>query len=188
MNVIGLDLALGTTGIADHTGAALRVVTPSTMAAADRWRAIRANILDIIDAAYAASSGPPVVVVEDLPSARLGGAGSSVGRLGMLHGVIRLALADLVDQEHVAAVAFVQPASLKRYATGNGNANKQQVLVAAVRRLDYQGADDNEADALWLRQLGLAHYQHDAAVSMPVKNQEALRGIAWPELEERADA
>lgn len=182
MNVIGVDLALGTTGIAMHTGGAEQIVTASTMRPPVRWRAIRAGILDACQAAHDASSGPPVVVLEDLPSARLAGAGKSVGQLGMVHGVVRLALDDLVQRLELAAVVLVQPASMKRYATGNGNANKQQVLVEAVKRLDYQGADDNEADALWLRQMGLAHYMPEASVKVPVKHLEALRGVEWPEL------
>jgi hypothetical protein len=39
--------------------------------------------------------------------------------------------------------------TIKRHATGNGNANKQAV-IAAVRALGFDPADDNEADALAL--------------------------------------
>ena len=39
--------------------------------------------------------------------------------------------------------------TIKRHATGNGNANKEAV-IAAVRALGFDPADDNEADALAL--------------------------------------
>ncbi len=39
--------------------------------------------------------------------------------------------------------------TIKKHATGKGNANKEQ-MVAAVRALGYRPADDNEADAIAL--------------------------------------
>ncbi len=183
-HVVGVDLALGTTGIARHTGHVERIVTPSTMGTIARWKTIRDGILaacEIDDA------DPVVVILEDLPSARLAGAGQAVARLGMLHGVVRLALDDLADDLGVAALVLVQPATLKKYATGKGNAKKADVLAEAIRRLDYQGSDDNEADAMWLRQLGLAHYQPDLAAPMPKAHLAALDGIDWPDLEGAAE-
>ncbi|MBX6324319.1 MAG: hypothetical protein IRY94_21110 [Rhodospirillaceae bacterium] len=53
----------------------------------------------------------------------------------------------------------VPVATIKRHATGRGNADKQAV-IAAVRRLGFSPADDNEADALalldWAVRSGLA--------------------------------
>lgn len=42
---------------------------------------------------------------------------------------------------------------IKKFATGNGNANKQKMIVAAKLKLGYKGKDDNEADALWILEL-----------------------------------
>jgi Holliday junction resolvasome RuvABC endonuclease subunit len=39
---------------------------------------------------------------------------------------------------------------IKKFATDNGNANKEKMLIAARQKLGYIGEDDNEADALWL--------------------------------------
>lgn len=44
----------------------------------------------------------------------------------------------------------VPPKTIKKYATGKGNADKDAVLAAAIRRLGYAGHSHNEADALWL--------------------------------------
>ena len=43
---------------------------------------------------------------------------------------------------------------IKKYATGKGNCNKQAMIDAAKSQLGYKGDNDNEADALWLLQLG----------------------------------
>jgi hypothetical protein len=51
-----------------------------------------------------------------------------------------------VSIEHAA----VHSATLKKYATGKGNAKKPDMLRAAQTKLLYEGTDDNEADALWL--------------------------------------
>jgi hypothetical protein len=51
------------------------------------------------------------------------------------------------------------------------------MLAAAIRRLDYDGADDNEADALWLEQIGLC-LSHKDHVVMPSANRAALNVLA----------
>jgi hypothetical protein len=52
--------------------------------------------------------------------------------------------------------AGVPVGTIKRHATGNGNANKEAV-IAAVRALGFDPADDNEADALALLHWALEH-------------------------------
>lgn len=39
---------------------------------------------------------------------------------------------------------------IKKIATGKGNANKEKMIAAAKREFNYQGNNDNEADALWI--------------------------------------
>ena len=46
--------------------------------------------------------------------------------------------------------------TIKRHATGKGNADKEAV-IAAVRRLGFAPADDNEADALAILSWAIAH-------------------------------
>lgn len=175
--VVGLDLSYSATGVAHADGTTSRIVTVPTQPDVVRWRTITDTILNLLDI-----GGPTVVVMEDLPTARAHG----LGRTGMLHGVVRLALHDFADDCQIAAVVFVPPASLKRYATGKGNAGKPQVMAEAIRRLGYQGSDDNEADALWLRELGLARYLPDQAVVVPQTHRSALDGIDWPDLQRAA--
>lgn len=43
--------------------------------------------------------------------------------------------------------------AIKKFATGNGIASKEMMIEAARKKLDYQGNNDNEADALWMLML-----------------------------------
>jgi Holliday junction resolvasome RuvABC endonuclease subunit len=91
--------------------------------------------------------------------------------------VIRLAL-------HEAGIPFavVQPSTLKRLATGKGNAGKDEVLAAAIRRLGFDGHDNNEADALWLLAAGHVWYGAPGAPQLPASHREALAKVQWPDL------
>jgi Holliday junction resolvasome RuvABC endonuclease subunit len=42
---------------------------------------------------------------------------------------------------------------IKKFATGKGNANKQAMIDAAKTKYGYTGSDDNEADAIHMREL-----------------------------------
>lgn len=46
--------------------------------------------------------------------------------------------------------------TIKKHATGKGNADKA-AMVAAARKRGWNPADDNEADALWILDLALTH-------------------------------
>jgi Holliday junction resolvasome RuvABC endonuclease subunit len=50
----------------------------------------------------------------------------------------------------------IAPTALKKFATGSGAAKKDAMKAAAVEHLALDSdASDDEADALWLRELGL---------------------------------
>lgn len=90
----------------------------------------------------------PHIVLEDLPRAVKHGGPA----LGMVHAMFWKTLAE--RSIPYDTVTVVPPNTLKMYATGKGTASKSLVLVEAVKRLGYDGHDDNEADALWLADLG----------------------------------
>lgn len=173
--VVGLDLSLTATGAAWSDGTTETITTSPKQTLPRRLRTIRDTLASGLDSHLGHDT---VVVVEDLPFTR----NNAAGQLGMVHGIVRVLLDDLLLVGDLAAIVLVVPGSLKRYACGNGNANKAQMLAEAIRRLDYQGADDNQVDALWLREMGLAHYAPDAAIPVPAKHKDALRGVEWPEL------
>lgn len=87
---------------------------------------------------------------------------------GVLHGVVYDRLTPMWER-----VLLVPPGTLKKYATGKGNADKTAMVVAARERLGYEGMNDNEADALWLRAHGMALLGRPMC-ELPAKNLEAL--------------
>lgn len=100
--------------------------------------------------------------------------GRAAVSLGELGGVLRL-----TAQDSGAPLVEVPPATVKKLATGKGNAPKEAVLVAAVRRLQYPGASHDEADALWLLEAALQRHHPDIAVQLPKSHNDALASIPW---------
>jgi Holliday junction resolvasome RuvABC endonuclease subunit len=129
-----------------------------------RW--IRDSVLDV-------ASGSDIVVLEGYAFGAKGNAFISLAELG---GVVRCALAD-ISKRYVD----VPPASLKLFATGKGNAKKDEVLAAAIRSLQYPGHNHNEADALWLRAMSIAALTSPAPdAPLSETKARALAKITWP--------
>lgn len=170
ISVVAFDLSLSSTGVATPDGPSIHKA-PSAGALHDRINALACSLVDVADAWNA-----DLVVIEDLIVAGPG-SGKAVIPLGMLHGVVRHQIA--VHRGYDLVV--IAPSSLKRYATGKGNASKALVLVEAVKRLGYVGSSDDEADALWLHAMAMDHAGAPPVV-VPASHREALDKIAWPEL------
>lgn len=169
MNVVGLDLSLTATGIAFADGSTQTLKMPCK--GMERLRALRDAILVRV---IGAGDRPraDLVVVEGYAMGTSRQAQSyAIGELG---GVVRFAL-------WTEAVTYVDvaPAALKKFACGKGNAKKDEVFAAAIRRLGYEGNSHDEADALWLRAMGLAAVE-EPVVALPAKNLEALDAVRWP--------
>jgi len=98
-------------------------------------------------------------------------------QLGELGGVIRLGLF-----QRKLPFVVIPPSKLKQFATGKGQIEKEAVIAQAVRRLGYEGYSHDEADALWLLQMGLHRYGLPGAVEMPKANRAAIEdaNIKWP--------
>lgn len=143
--VIGLDLSLTATGIA-HPAGEVEVIRPEKIdkgiAGHPRIELIRSRIAEVVSAHTLIE----LVVIEGYSYGSHLAYAREIGELG---GVIR----NHLYQERVAYLD-VPPNTLKKIATGNGRATKVQVMQAAKKRLDYEGSDDNESDALWLRAIG----------------------------------
>jgi Holliday junction resolvasome RuvABC endonuclease subunit len=142
--VMGLDLSMAKTGICLPTGQMFTLSTGISQGDGRLCR-IRAGLRYYLDACR-----PDVCAVEKVPTA---GKGFEVAvSLIMVHGVCRELLADMG-----IPFAYLPASTLKKWATGDGAAGKH-AMVDACRDLDAKPADDNEADAWWLRQAGLCHY------------------------------
>lgn len=79
-------------------------------------------------------------------------------------------------------LVVITPGTLKKFATGRGNADKGDMRLAAGRRFDLDRIGDDEADALWLAAAGLERYGWPL-VSLPAAQVAALDAIKdWPAL------
>lgn len=171
--VVGLDLSLTATGIADASGGSCTV--GNKLRGCERMEWIRDQVMAACPIEPAPSGWPmeaPLVVIEDFAFAAKGRAIFDIGGLGW---VIRMAL-----HENGIPYALVSPTALKKYATGKGNANKDAMRDAARDRFGMvAGVTSDECDAAWLRAMGLDHLGHPP-VAMPAVNRAALAKVAWP--------
>lgn len=136
--LLALDLSLNSTGwcVALDTYGTL---DPGSRRGAERLSWVRDQVLELEHKFQIET-----VCIENYAFARPNQA-HQVGELG---GVVRTSLFD-------AGIEFVEvaPSSVKKYATGKGNASKNAMLVAAGKRLGYDGDSNDEADAMWLHAL-----------------------------------
>lgn len=137
MIVLGLDLSLTSTGYAlDRPGRGLDVGRlTNNLRGPARLDWIAHEVIALAEQA-------DLTALEGYAFARPNQA-HQVGELG---GTVRLEL-----WRRSIPYVEVPPSTVKKYAAGTGAAKKEQVLAEAIRRLGYQGASTDEADALWVR-------------------------------------
>lgn len=78
---------------------------------------------------------------------------AAVARAGEYRGVILYAAA-----KFKAEVLTVAPRELKKWATGSGNAGKDQMRAALLRLHGLDLADHNQADAVWVLEFAKLHF------------------------------
>lgn len=161
MKIAGLDLSLTSTGLVDGAGEAHLI--GSKQRGLDRLAELRDLILDNL-------AGATLVAIEGYAYGRP----NQAHQLGELGGVIRLAL-----HERDIHIANVPPSTVKLWATGKGNAPKDAVLAAAVRRWPDIN-DNNIADAAWLRDLAEHAYSGKDTPEIPAAKARALIAVEWP--------
>lgn len=177
--VVGLDLSLTSTGYAvidaDNTPHVRTgtIVSKGAKDATLRQRSDRSRSLlrKVLDVALRAD----LVVIEG-PSFGQSRQSGTHDRAGLWW----LVVDELLHSGLSAEVVEVPPATLKTYATGKGNASKDQVLAAVVRRyiqVDVAGNDD--ADALVLAAMG-ARFLGQPIDDMPQTHLRAMEKVAWP--------
>jgi crossover junction endodeoxyribonuclease RuvC len=184
MKFVGLDLSLTASGIAlvDTTPPERHVDVikmPARYRGADRLHRI------LVDIARRVSKwAPDLVLIEGYAFGRH----NRAHQLGELGGVVRLWL-----YEKRIPYLEIPPSKLKGYAAGRGNASKDEVFGETIRRLGYQGHDNNEADALWLATMALDHYAGAAVqldrdgdlvpTDLPKVHRKWLTDVPWPALD-----
>lgn len=171
MNIMAVDLSLTSTGVCLPEGETL-TLKPGFRVGMRRLDWLRAALM-----LKCLPSAEDVVILEGYSFASRGRAVVSLGELG---GLIRWSLYD-----HGVPYVDIPPTVRAKYATGRGNAGKDDVLQQAVVRAGRVFGDNNQADAWWLWQMGLAHYdpENPLLVKMPAANREALEKVEWTETE-----
>lgn len=172
-HVIGLDLSLTSTGIASSRGWTERITSKGHRGDTyqQRWERLIAIGVAVDDL----TRGADLVVIE-APSYGSVGSGT-FDRSGLWWLVV-----DRLLSRQINTVA-VPPTVRCRYATSKGNASKDAVLAAAVRRFPAYDIDGNDiADAVWLMALGMDAIGHQLAV-MPESHHIAVASVAWPDIE-----
>lgn len=145
MRVIGIDPSLSATGVA-RTDGTTHTVKTDTKKDGDGGRLLklRRELADHIRGGGQLRR-PDFAVIEDLPTHAM-----SAGLTGRAQGIVRMTLAEW-DVPYVA----IPPATLKKFAAGKGNANKEAMREAWLAFSGEDNRDDNQVDAAWLRQIGL---------------------------------
>jgi crossover junction endodeoxyribonuclease RuvC len=191
LRVIGLDLSLKATGLAatHSSDGQPRLFTETIYTDISPTRT---NIIDhprvhqvFSRVAKAVECRPDLVVIEKpLIVARTGDVPI---RLAELHGLVKHWL-------YARSIAYVDvdPKHVKQYATGRGNAVKEEVLAAMLARYSPDSAcnvkigDHNAADALSLLAMGLdANGQplvdkSGQVIVVPDSHRSPLNKVRWP--------
>ncbi|WP_113705461.1 hypothetical protein [Nonomuraea lactucae] len=173
--VAGCDISLTSTGLAFNTGwcATAGRGSITTLPIGERTTAIREaadKILLHLDTA-------DLVLVEKFVLARgKAGAGGAGERAHLYYLVV-----DALIHRIGIPVVEVPQSTLKMYATGRGNAPKDEVKDAVARRLPIfvtRGVSDM-CDAAMLAAMGADHLGHPLA-TMPAAHRKALDTVTWP--------
>jgi crossover junction endodeoxyribonuclease RuvC len=173
MPVVGIDPSLAATGLA--TPARLRTITSQPGRPDLRGRRDRLTVAaDTITLTVAEDVHPrTALVVIEAP------AYSKTGHQHERSGLWWLVVDRLLDAGHL--VCEVTPSARARYATGRGNAGKDEVLAAVVRRYPHQDVrDNNTADALVLRAMGCRYVGQPLEDGLPAAHRAALDKVLWP--------
>ena len=160
VKVVGLDLSITATGLAKRDGSTFTIKPGST---GDQ------RLVEIRNCVGLAVGGCDLVVIEDVVVRS-----SAAAVVGMVHGAVRYALLDW----NIPYVT-VPPATLKKFATGRGNAGKPEMAVALFKRFGLELTDDNQVDALWLRAAG-HELLGEPLVPLPSSQVDALKAVSRP--------
>ena len=170
---MGLDLSLSSTGYSSNES--VGVITSKTNGV-ERLIEISESILKLVT-----DLNVDVVLIEGYSFASRSGQAFSIGELG---GVVRVALTKIKKP-----FIEIPPTCRAKFATGKGNASKNEVVSAISARTGIiwsnPGGDD-KCDAWVLEQMGLAYLQL-SQYDWPEANLSALQKVDWKILTKEVD-
>ncbi len=171
MRIIGLDLSTKRVGFAGPESGDLFSISAHA-GAEDPYRRLHELGRELERAIRLRPPFPDLVVLEGYS---LGGPGIlSKIRLGEVGGIVRTRLFEM-DVRFVD----VTPSSLKRFATGNGNAKKEQMVSRAIELGARGNVNDDEADAFHLRRMARAANELEGTLLDHELDAIANAGISW---------
>ncbi len=157
--IIGIDPSLTSTGIVVLRGnkVELAVTTKNkpALGTIDRVRLIYERIVCVAESLTDGEKwqAPDLIVIEGFS---YGSKGRSVFDIAYLGWRIREELERLRTEDGIPWLE-VPPSQLKKFATGQGNANKEIILQQVYKRWGVEFSDNNQADAYVLAQIGRAY-------------------------------
>ena len=165
MRILGVDPSITCTGVSYPDGST-QAFKPRTTGD-DRLE-------ELADKVGWAALDCQLVVMEGLGGVYKGEAAKIIP---MLHGALRLEL-----KRRGVPYMVLMPSSLKKFATGNGSADKTAMALAALKRLGREYPTGDECDADWCRvagrfAYGLAEWDlKGQPLQMP---QDQLKALRW---------
>lgn len=140
MKIVGIDASLTGTGIAILNNNLHTETIQSKKTGPSRLIEIRERIRDI-------ANGADLVVLEGYAYAMA----NQAHQIGELGGVIRVMLTE-------AEIKWIEvnPSLVKKFATGRGNAKKEEIAVAIYKKWGQEFSSNDEADAFVLATIGQA--------------------------------
>jgi crossover junction endodeoxyribonuclease RuvC len=181
LRVVGLDLSLTSTGVAwlgidDGVPVVTRTMRIRSVGAKDATLYGRhERIARLVREVCSAVGYVDLLVIEQPAYSR------TVGSQHDRSGLWWLVIDALIREDHARSVAEVAPTGRARYATGKGNAGKDEVLAAAIRRFPGWDITGNDvADAVILAAMGARHLGHPID-QMPAAHLTAMAAVRWPD-------
>jgi len=174
--VVGIDLSLASTGLADNQGRTERVRTkPGGKELTRIRRIVRASMIfaDLPNWAPYGGPGATDLAVVEGPAFSRGAMGGQHLRAG-LHWL----LLDALDG-NLVPVLIVPPNVRTMYATGKGNSSKDEVLACVIKRYPAWEVTGNDiADAVVLAAIGARLLGDPVEESLPQANLRAMTKVA----------
>ena len=166
--VVGLDPSLTGLGLATPDG----LSTITSKPAGDPIAARAHRIVTMADTVARSIPDDSLVVIEGPAYSRQLGAGHHLSA-----GLWWVLAVELTHRGHT--LVEVAPTALKKFATGKGNATKPDIRMALYQRAGLDVRDDNEADAYFLRQVGLHLVGDPDALPLPKAHLAVLAGVQY---------